>query len=343
MDPLGQVLDSLVATAEGRVDVDFWQTFFKRKDGSGGPWVQGWINVLFPYLRHDRKHVRNDRMADWKQAFGERLEGATAMREIPHGLSRAPFVWRYLGQSFPMEFLGGFVGVAQDTETHAVRPAIGWAIREAPDSAESAHSDESLAQELHAPCPRSEARLVAGLITDPMLLTGEEAATLCERVEEAGRTSGIRLACVLAGDIEHIARFPEFSAPFRLVIGVPVKDLSESPARKRDIADLRDALERASEVPEAIWRAISERLPTELSSHPGLYLAISGVQLRATLHFGERRRTTQVTEVRTSGAAAVEVDISPGAHDARLQRILDKGASEEHASYLIEIVLEGSG
>jgi hypothetical protein len=30
-----------------------------------------------------------------------------------------------------MEFLGGFVGVAQDPETLALCPGIGWAVREA--------------------------------------------------------------------------------------------------------------------------------------------------------------------------------------------------------------------
>jgi hypothetical protein len=31
-----------------------------------------------------------------------------------------------------LEFLGGFVGVAQDQETLTLRPEIGWAVREAP-------------------------------------------------------------------------------------------------------------------------------------------------------------------------------------------------------------------
>ncbi len=69
------MLDGLVATAEGRADVDFWRTFFKQEDGSGATWVGGWINVLFPYFRPKepdaRVHeagalVRNDRMAAWK-------------------------------------------------------------------------------------------------------------------------------------------------------------------------------------------------------------------------------------------------------------------------------------
>jgi hypothetical protein len=55
-----------------------------------------------------------------------------SMRSFPRGLSKAPFRWDYLDRSFDMEFLGGFVGVAQDQETLTLRPEIGWAVREAP-------------------------------------------------------------------------------------------------------------------------------------------------------------------------------------------------------------------
>jgi hypothetical protein len=35
-----------------------------------------------------------------------------------------------------MEFLGGFVGIGQDEATLAVRPAVGWAVRDAAGPAE---------------------------------------------------------------------------------------------------------------------------------------------------------------------------------------------------------------
>jgi hypothetical protein len=50
-------------------------------------------------------------------------------------LSKAPFRWSYLDRRFDMEFLGGFVGVAQDQETLALRPEIGWAVKEVPSTA----------------------------------------------------------------------------------------------------------------------------------------------------------------------------------------------------------------
>ncbi len=54
------------------------------------------------------------------------------LANLPSGLSKAPFRWDYLERSFDMEFLGGFVGVAQNPESLNLRPEIGWAVREAP-------------------------------------------------------------------------------------------------------------------------------------------------------------------------------------------------------------------
>ena len=56
--------------------------------------------------------------------------GGPSPGAFPSGLARAPFLWEYLGQKHAMEFLGGFVGVSQEQATWALRPEIGWVIRE---------------------------------------------------------------------------------------------------------------------------------------------------------------------------------------------------------------------
>ena len=65
----------------------------------------------------------------------EYYAGGPTLEMFPGGLSLAPFRWDYLGRSLPMEFLGGFVGVRQDAGTLALRPEIGWAVREVEGSA----------------------------------------------------------------------------------------------------------------------------------------------------------------------------------------------------------------
>jgi hypothetical protein len=77
---------------------------------------------LRPMPRRKQLGEENDLGSGW----------GPSISSLPLGLSRAPFRWDYLKQSFDMELLGGFVGVSQDKETLAVRPEIGWAVREAP-------------------------------------------------------------------------------------------------------------------------------------------------------------------------------------------------------------------
>jgi hypothetical protein len=83
-----------------------------------------WLRPIPPGGRD--KNQEDDREDPETYLVGPRLA------DLPSGMSKAPFRWDYLDRSFDMEFLGGFVGVAQDQETLTLRPEIGWVVREAP-------------------------------------------------------------------------------------------------------------------------------------------------------------------------------------------------------------------
>lgn len=128
------VLDKIVQTARGKIDVTFWESFYKHRGGSGGPYITGWINVLFPYMEDQhwetnaRTPVPNKYALNWEETLSREFHSGPPTNEFPSGLSMAPFVWNYLGTEIPMLFTAGFAGVSQDPITGAVRPAIGWAI-----------------------------------------------------------------------------------------------------------------------------------------------------------------------------------------------------------------------
>jgi hypothetical protein len=147
LEALGPVLDRFARASRGEVDRASWQSFYKLHDESGGPYVTGWILALFPYMKDERTGratERNRWLTEESQLvqivdLGEEEEdgepeyqphGPTT-EQFPGGLSKAPFRWQYLDKTFDMEFLGGFVGVAQDPATLTLRPEIGWAVREA--------------------------------------------------------------------------------------------------------------------------------------------------------------------------------------------------------------------
>ena len=146
LDVLEPILSQFVRASGGEVDRAFWRSLYRLNGQSGGPVITGWITAFFPYLKDHRtggatvpvRELFDGGKRNLKEMLypGDRrntrwAQGPT-IEDLPSGLSKAPFRWEYLDQSFDMEFLGGFVGVAQDRETLTLRPEIGWAVREAP-------------------------------------------------------------------------------------------------------------------------------------------------------------------------------------------------------------------
>ena len=141
---LRPILRQFVRASMGDVDLKFWRSIYKLQGQSGGPIITGWIVAFFPYLKDlqtkeptvpfksllegskDLPEMLNQ-VEVQKRGFARGL----TMESLPGGLSIAPFRWDYDGTNFDMEFLAGFVGIAQDAESLTLRPEIGWAVRDA--------------------------------------------------------------------------------------------------------------------------------------------------------------------------------------------------------------------
>lgn len=120
---LDPVLEAIERTAAGDVDVGFWQRIYKEHHASGGETISGWVNALFPFLG-DRGTKANPWVFADEDPESE-LE-MPKLRDLPSGLASAPFSWRLLTETRPMQLVSGFVGVARAGE--GVRPAIGWCV-----------------------------------------------------------------------------------------------------------------------------------------------------------------------------------------------------------------------
>jgi hypothetical protein len=140
------ILDEFVAAARGQRNLRFWQSIYKQNSESGGPYATGWITAFFPYLKDWQTGLATHKNP-WLERGGSTLQelldapvtenrerwiGGLTIEQIPSGLARAPFLWKFIRSSYEMEFLGGFVGIQQDGSTLRLRPEIGWAIRETP-------------------------------------------------------------------------------------------------------------------------------------------------------------------------------------------------------------------
>lgn len=117
IDKLLPVLDEIVKSAKGNPSVDFWKSWYSEGGGSGGPYVTGHIVAFYPYLGSSNK----------KNTFSD--HGVT-LASFPAGFSEVPFIWNYNGTRYPMQFIGGQIGM-HEAQGGAVKAALGWAVREA--------------------------------------------------------------------------------------------------------------------------------------------------------------------------------------------------------------------
>lgn len=126
------VIRQFIEASKGNVDIVFWNNILKIGGGSGGPYINGWINNFFPYFqnyRHEyqqnaRNFIDTTKKVDIRMFCGMTSESYTGF------MSKTPFKWEYLAATFDYEFVAGFVGVSCDEHTKELRPKIGWAVKE---------------------------------------------------------------------------------------------------------------------------------------------------------------------------------------------------------------------
>ena len=119
---------------------ELWKNLYKKNHHSGGPYVDGWLIRLLPYLKH--REYRDGRFAPWQTDLrnfmlthpvsgDERIVGLK-QDQLPASVSSVPFVWQDRREKFDYQFLAGVMAVTQDAGTKAIRPRVGWAVRPTP-------------------------------------------------------------------------------------------------------------------------------------------------------------------------------------------------------------------
>jgi len=124
LEHLLPICDQFVRASRGDIDLSHWQSICKIRSEYGGDIINGWVAQLFPYLREYINGPCKRRNPIFENGKGFQTLVA------PPGLSRVPFIWRdaVTGRERAMEAIAGLVGMTQ--ETFALRPRVGWAVRE---------------------------------------------------------------------------------------------------------------------------------------------------------------------------------------------------------------------
>ena len=119
-------LETMASHSNGQGDPAFWRNIYKWNQGSGGPYINGWILDFIPYLIINRILQKN-KLFDRRNHFDH---SGIKTNMLPSSLSKVPFIWEYYETLFEMEFIAGFTSFTQENDSFAVRPKIGWAVRD---------------------------------------------------------------------------------------------------------------------------------------------------------------------------------------------------------------------
>ena len=129
---LKQIADQFVRASRGDIDLPHWQDIYKQKSAYGEALINGWIVKLIPYVKDSVAgtfSTRNPLLLNdtWQDDdYSNRIDS----NNLPSGVSCAPFTLVDENkEEHTMEFLGGFLGVSQDADSLALRPVLGWAVR----------------------------------------------------------------------------------------------------------------------------------------------------------------------------------------------------------------------
>lgn len=123
----------LVQSAKGHPDMEFWQNFFKTRNGSGGTPIGGFINALFPYLDTGRPNKALEGGDIQAAVLAKKDSGSLGISnqlgDFGGSVSNVPMLWNYLGETIRMRLATGVFGVTYDNES-GYRPVTGWVIGE---------------------------------------------------------------------------------------------------------------------------------------------------------------------------------------------------------------------
>ena len=96
--------------------ISFWDSIYHYMSMSGGSFVSGWSNKLFPYKSDGKKNSR----------FGRLSPG-----DFPASYSRCAMKWEYFGQEIDCGMYGGMFGVAQQKNgSGCITPVTGYIVGE---------------------------------------------------------------------------------------------------------------------------------------------------------------------------------------------------------------------
>lgn len=157
------VLDEFVTASRGKAQRDFWQRIYHVSHECRGEEGRGWFSLFLIDENHRNLDEALKEGFSWasvpftgREMYTAKSPGSLNLSRFTQtGMTMVDFHWQYFDTTIPMRWRAGFLGVAQDRRTLALRPVIGWQVLRAKltkDEREFANFVERLTLLSFTPC-----------------------------------------------------------------------------------------------------------------------------------------------------------------------------------------------
>ncbi len=114
------ILQKMVDSYQGNVDVDFWSRLTSRESwGSGPRYIAGWVNVFMPFSEKGEYRLQDATPTNW---------GKVDQNDVPPSAVEVPVEIDDNGRKYDTIFYGGHLVCVYDPEQDTIRPSVDWAM-----------------------------------------------------------------------------------------------------------------------------------------------------------------------------------------------------------------------
>ncbi|CAF1078241.1 unnamed protein product [Didymodactylos carnosus] len=118
-------LEKLKESAQGKPDKEWWSKICHHVGGgSGVSVISGWLADFVPYADDGKGHYTKARHDH--RHYSQGLLNGIDFSDLKESVTQIDFLLDDNGHITKMKLISGFLGVAQNPETKALRPSMGW-------------------------------------------------------------------------------------------------------------------------------------------------------------------------------------------------------------------------
>lgn len=129
VDKIIPLISEIIKALKGEINKEFWQSIFRVEEECGGNLITGWITKFFPYI--DEYNDKGTKLVLSKNsALFEENERFDGLDDFPRGISKVPFKWKCPEKTYKMNFISGFIGVRENTQSNRLETEINWIVCE---------------------------------------------------------------------------------------------------------------------------------------------------------------------------------------------------------------------